>query len=458
MYKILINPKLSLVTAKLNSRSTVYHHVFTNSIWVGIGKSTLALVSLITASIVTRLLTPTEAGEFFLYTNFIAILVTIASLGFPRTIVRFIAQKPIHARQIILFSFLACTVAAIVVVGITYLFFAYFPQFYPEFLDAISKVDVGLVVIFITFIMIAEEYFRGRQDLRLSAFTEALFRIFFVLFLSMMFLGASFHSLSSMAEKYTTAAFLAAAIWVSIIYFSIKNNDTVAANETGVLWAYFGTATVLWLNQCLLTILEQANYWLLHSMSNAENVALYGYTFRLILFVQLPLGLANTVLAPLAAKYHAQGQIKELERVLRTIATFLGVPSLLALLGFIAFRENILSFLYGSFYTSASNALLFLGLGQIVNVWSGSCGLTLVMCGHQRYTLLATVVSGLLSILLAYALIDNYGITGIAFANFVGLTVQNLLFLWFTRYKVGIWTHFDFATLFTLKDRLRRLT
>lgn len=458
MYRILTTTKLSLFTNKLNKTSNIYYHVFTNSVWVGLGKFSLALVSLITASVVTRILTPAEAGEFFLYTNFISILVTLASLGLPRAIVRFIAQKPSQVKQITLFSFLACTVAAIIVTGSAYRFFAYFPEFYPTFLHAISKINVGFAVLFITFIAIAEEYFRGRQDLRTSAFTEVVFRAFFVVYLAVMFFNGSLHSLNGITEKYTVSAFLAATIWVSIVYYSIKNNNFTATNETKVLWTYFSAAAVLWLNQCVVTFLEQTNYWMLHSMSSAENVALYGYAFRLILFVQLPLGLANTVLAPLTAKYYAQGQIKELERVLRTITTFIGIPSLLALLGFIFFRESILTILYGSFYASASTALLFLGLGQIINVWSGSCGLALVMCGHQRYMLLSTVVSGLLSICLTYFLIGTYGITGIAFANFVSLTVQNLLFLWFTRYKIGIWTHFDFFIVFNLKNRLLHLT
>ena len=67
--------------------------------------------------------------------------------------------------------------------------------------------------------------------------------------------------------------------------------------------------------------------------------------------------------------------------MLRTVATIAGLPALFALFTFIAFGDTLLFFIFGEFYVDAWVVLVVLSVGKLVNVWTGSCGVTLMMTG-----------------------------------------------------------------------------
>ncbi len=107
----------------------------------------------------------------------------------------------------------------------------------------------------------------------------------------------------------------------------------------------------------------------------------------------------------------------------------------------------ILGTVYGSYYGAGATILALLSAGQLVNVWSGSCGLTLIMSGHQSTMMKITVVCGLLNAAGALWLVRGYGGIGIAAATASATILQNLLMLMFAKKKTGVWTHARFSVL-----------
>jgi O-antigen/teichoic acid export membrane protein len=109
--------------------------------------------------------------------------------------------------------------------------------------------------------------------------------------------------------------------------------------------------------------------------------------------------------------------------------------------------DTILGLIYGSYYRQAAGILAWLCLGQLSNVWAGSCGTVLMMTGHQTTMMRITAFSGLLVLAGDLYVVRRYGIMGVAVVTAAGMTLQNLLLLVVTRKTTGIWTHIQVSLL-----------
>ena len=96
---------------------------------------------------------------------------------------------------------------------------------------------------------------------------------------------------------------------------------------------------------------------------------------------------------------------------------------------------------FGSYYQQGAVVLAVLSVGQLANVWSGSCGLTLVMSGHQKTMMNLTLACGLFNAIAALLLVRRYGALGAAAAAATTMVLQNILMLVFVKRKAGVWTH-----------------
>jgi len=177
----------------------------------------------------------------------------------------------------------------------------------------------------------------------------------------------------------------------------------------------------------------------------ADEVAVYGAAMRLMSLVSMPLLIVNGVVPPIIAQMYAQRKTAELERILRTTATFAGVPSLIVLVIFVFWGGDVLSMIYGPSFLQASGILLFLSVGQMVNVWAGSCGLTLMMTGHQIEILVITLLTGFVTTIMALITVQPWGGLGVAGSAMAGMILQNSAMLGMTYRRVGIRTDMSFV-------------
>ena len=149
----------------------------------------------------------------------------------------------------------------------------------------------------------------------------------------------------------------------------------------------------------------------------------------------------DAVVPPFIAEMHAKKKKKELEHSLRVTATIAGIPSFLVVIILIFFAGPILGLIYGDYYREGAIALTILSLGQLVRVWSGSCGMVLMMTGHQTRMMAITICCGLLTAAIAVSLIRSYSFIGVASATAFGTMTQSLLMVFSVKQKIGLWTH-----------------
>lgn len=145
----------------------------------------------------------------------------------------------------------------------------------------------------------------------------------------------------------------------------------------------------------------------------------------------------ETIAAPLIAELYSTGKQEQLQRIVTLSTRLASLFSIIAALLLVVFGDTVLG-IYGDQFVQGYNALLILIAGQIINAFSGSSGLVLVMTGHQKSAARIAGVSTLANILLNLALIPRYGITGAAIATSASIALWNLWMLYDVKRRLGI--------------------
>lgn len=219
--------------------------------------------------------------------------------------------------------------------------------------------------------------------------------------------------------------------------------DDKAPSENSVRPFSYAMIVVSGAPLLLTQILAQTDIdvWLSGAWLSREDTALYGLARRLMIQTIVPLQILNLMISSSVAELYGRGQTAELQRMLRSTATFSAVLSITLQGILVLFHGPILEILFGSYYVQAGTILMIMAAGEMINVASGSCGLTLALAGKSRVLLTASLICTMTMILLGTWAVKNHGIVGLAI---VTASTRSLLFflLWIlARIYVGVWTH-----------------
>jgi O-antigen/teichoic acid export membrane protein len=105
----------------------------------------------------------------------------------------------------------------------------------------------------------------------------------------------------------------------------------------------------------------------------------------------------------------------------------------------VAGRE-VLTVIFGPFYGAADGVLVVLAVGQIANAYTGSCGLTLLMTGHQKAVMRLASATGVMAVVGGACVATRYGGVGVAVVMAVAHLFQNAGMWWLVRRRVGVRT------------------
>jgi O-antigen/teichoic acid export membrane protein len=350
-------------------------------------------------------------------------------------------------------------------VGCTYLFFGGILGEYLFHTPALTTAT-GLVagwMALITLQMLLAETFRGFHDIRLASIFSGLAsgglaaNILLTICLGLLWW------VNGQAALPTVLLLTVGCLSISVMMGSWILRHRMMSLPSGGAQTRTGYGDVLrmaWPNLITnLTILAlelgMIDIWILGAVRPEEDVALYGAAARAVILLPLPLSIVNAVVAPLIAEMYAQGKKRELERTLRATATLAGIPAFFVLVAFILLGRPVLGLVFGDYYQGAATVLILLSIGQFVNVWVGSCLLTLVMTGHQTAMMKIALISSLITLIPGLEAAKHYGAPGMATAASLGLMIQSIL-MWLTvRRKTAIWTHVSFTELFSLVRELK---
>ncbi len=185
----------------------------------------------------------------------------------------------------------------------------------------------------------------------------------------------------------------------------------------------------------------QADVWIAGFFCDAQRVAEYAAATRIVLLIVLPLQIVEFTVAATVAQLHVQGNRKELERILRTAASWAAIPALLAVALIWFCGEPLVTFVFGSSYAGSAPLAAILSGGQVIAVVTGACITPLLMTGNQNALLVVNLVTLIMTLVVGTVAADYYGVEGLAICTSLIISGQNIAQWLLVRIRIGVWPH-----------------
>jgi O-antigen/teichoic acid export membrane protein len=425
---------------------SVRSRLIRGSAWVLVARAGSLLLGVVVHGFLGHLLTTAEFGVYATATVMSLIGAAIAQMGLDRAVVRFVSAaiglgELGRARAAIRLAIRAGTLGAVALGSALALgpgqLFADHVIGSSQLAAAMPLVAGWLIGRAVQSLMV--ESFRGAQRFGpatlLDAFAVDLLSViaFGTLYATGADLGPGL-AIGISAAATGVAVAVAGALVFRMLHSLEGHGDATLAELQAVAWPLMVT------NLAILLLGSGIDVLTLAAFQPQHDVGLYGAANKLVVLVVTPFVIFSGVIPPIIAELHAQGRIRQLERTLRVGATLAGVPAASVLIVFLFAGPWLLGLVYGPAYRDAASILWVLSAGRLVAVWAGSCGVTLMMTGHQRVMARTTIVSGIVSVVGGLVAAPIWGGVGVAVATAGAQVLQNALQLGYAKRLVGVWT------------------
>ena len=284
---------------------------------------------------------------------------------------------------------------------------------------------------FLTLIYIFVSIFRGFDDVKPTVYFRDIFinLLFLLLLLGVTFLVLPFHWVF-----YAYLISLGISCFLLITYTVKRLPSPAKISHITLIKPVTKELLVFSLPLLGVAILGLVISWadtlMLGLFKTSHEVGLYNVASPLANSISAPLVAMALIYMPVTSGLYAQRLIPEIRRNFSILTKWLCSATLPLFLVMFLFPETVLSFLFGSNYALAANALRILSLGFIISNLLGPNRATLIVMGKSQFTMWATLAAAVLNIGLNIALIPPLGIEGAAIAATVALVSINLIVSW----------------------------
>lgn len=435
------------LTFKLTNPMSTSHErkaLLAGSAWALLLRILTAISALVINVLIARIMEPTELGVYFLVVSMVTMLSLIGSFGLHMAVVRLVAEalgKGLTGRargavvKILILGAVSGFIVSLVIYGggVSLLN----GWFYHSKLLGESAFFVACWVFFWAMQMNIAEIFRGFSDIRLAVtFRRLAPNIAFIVILSAFYIlrhKIGFHT----ALWAGLGAWIASTCVSSVIVF--RRILPLAHDKGTVSWGeIINLSWPLGVTLFFSFGLMQADVWIIGALGQFDNVAVYGAASRLVNFVILPALVVNATMPPFISRLYAQGNLEELELILRGSATVTTLLGVVLLAGTLIFGKLLMVLVYGEFYGSGVLVLNILMIGLLFRFVGGVSELTLMMTGQEKTTMRISFMAAAVMVVMAIVLGQIYGTVGVASSVAVSSIFQNLSYLYFVRRKIGV--------------------
>jgi O-antigen/teichoic acid export membrane protein len=424
--------------------------------WVLTGKVVTASSRLLAMALLARLLSQETMGAFGLALSVVTGGAMVGQLGLQQAVVRLVAEslgtgRPGRARASVGMVFRYCGLGNLAVVAVMLLGGGSWLAIgvWDSPLLAASMVGIAVWIVVTSFQVLVSETFRGFQDLR----SATLFGGVITWALALLLLAVVWVSQGKVSLDWVILIMIATTAFSLLLGTALLSRRVRRLGGTASLGRgeLFSLSLPLWINVLTAFALAQFDLWILGAFIPKASVAIYFAAMQLVVLVSMSLMLVNLVVPPFIADLYARGEKKRLERILRHTATLAGVPAMLALLAFVFFGAPILELVFGEGFQEGAMVLALLSLGKMVNVLTGSCGVTMSMTGHQTALMGITVFTSACTVCGCLLVVQSHGMVGVASVVCAGTIFQNVAMWLGTKYYTGLWTHLGFPSTADIK-------
>jgi O-antigen/teichoic acid export membrane protein len=198
-----------------------------------------------------------------------------------------------------------------------------------------------------------------------------------------------------------------------------------------------GSGIPLLVGDLLYLAMQVSGTLMLGIWADNVDVGQYAVAWRTAMLIGFVLLTFATIVQPKFAALYARGEMELLATTAqRTTLLLIAFSAPVSLLFF--FAPGTVMNVFGNDFSNGATTLQILSVAQFINVAMGSFVMLLVMSGREREYRNVLMVSTLVVLTLNVVLIPKYGAVGAAIAATSAIVVQNILFWYYVRTKLGI--------------------
>ena len=395
-----------------------------SSIIVFIGVLLSKLLSYFYKIIVARNFGPETYGIFTLALIVIGVLITLASLGLPEGLLRFVAlykgQKDIKkATYLFKFSLIAIFISSIFFSILLYVFAEQLSInfFHNADLTIYLKV-LSLTIPLSALTSIFLSVLKGFQKVALYSFIVNIFHNTLKVVLLFLFIIIGFK------DKSLVYSYFFSALGVLVIsYLGVKsylkkitapeeiNKNTkkkVLSELIVYSWPiiFLGAITTLfyWIDSIVIG----------HFKGTAE-VGFYNVVFTIVTLFGIAPELFMQLFFPIIVEHFSKNNLVTIREISKQVSKWIFIINVPLLLLMLLFPGAIINILFGADYLSGKNALIILAVGNFIgSLTIPLCNNLLSMKGKSKWILTNLIVASIFNLILNLIFVPKYGMEGAA--------------------------------------------
>lgn len=202
---------------------------------------------------------------------------------------------------------------------------------------------------------------------------------------------------------------------------------------------FLSTSTPMLLAQSITFVIGWTDQLMLGALIDAQTVGIYGAAFKYSTIAVIFLMAINGIAAPKFAEFHADNNLKGLQKTVKQSTKMIFWTTLPIVLIFCFFPKFFLG-LTGAQFEAASLTLILLMLARFYSAVSGSVGNILQMTGHQKVVQNIMLFAAAINVILNLLLIPIYQMEGAAVASLVSVVFWNTAMVISVKKKFGFYS------------------
>lgn len=395
--------------------------------------------------LLARLVSPTDLGLYFLIFSISMFFSIIARFGMKQTVVKIVAEALSNnnvgaaadaVKKVLIIALIGTFIIGLVLkmgvgqwiaIGI----------FHSEEMASYVPFLVAWMAA-LALLSPASEAFRGMHCIGWGAALDtSASNMLLALLLAALFFSNTAVILRDVLFLAVAAYFFFVLLGLLRLRIKLKSN-----HKDKVSFGYiFSISTPVFLINISTYVVANASLWVVGYFLAPHEVGIYGSVLKLFNLIALPLIVTNMAIDPIITRMHVKGQTKKLQDIMQLSATLAFLVTTVLTLILVFYGDDLLGIVFGQAFVSGYPVLLILVLGNLVNVWTGSCNNYLIMTGRQTSIMAITIITGVLSIVLSIILVQIKGMVGVAMAVAVSVALRNLLAWGFVYKSANIFTN-----------------
>jgi len=390
--------------------------------------------------VVAKEFTKTESGIFFYVLSFTLVFSVIFRFGLDTFLLKKVSLLNVlpdkHSLlSYLIFSFLFSSIPTLIVLG--FIDFHFFVRS-NELATILNSYSFYLVITFNFFYLMAL-FMQASGYPKIFVFAVNIFYQLSISCLVMLGIIDFRESFISLALIFITNFFILFLFWVG------RERPSLTLKKLDVQRT-LKDALSYWPYNILGLLFSHFPVLLLGYISNVDDVAIFSVANRLSMVISLVLLVVNIIISPKIAPLYESNRLDRLSVLVKKCSLLLFILCLPTFLIICFFPSDILG-LISPIYTDYGTVLIVLCIGQFLNSISGSVGLVLNLCGHQRVATYVSILSFLLLLSFSLILVPMYSVIGAAIALSISISIQNVILVFLVKYKLGFYPFFSFHDL-----------